>query len=538
MAGAYLLGSVSWSVVIVKLLQGLDVRTMGSGNAGATNVLRAAGKKAGVAVLALDVVKGITAVAVPRALDAPPAVVSGAAVAVVVGHVFPVFFGFRGGKGVATAAGALGTLAPPAMALGLVVFLVVVAWKRYVSLGSIVTAGALPAPGLVSTGSAGGIRGLAVAGVGGDRHPHRHQALQKPSAPQAGNRAPARRRRAMNERPDDCPRKIGILGAGSFGTALAVHLAGVGGHPVRLWARDPELTRRMAEERVNPEYLPDVELPPGLVPTSDMADLAGQRIPPRGRSLPWLPRGPAPVPAAFIPDGRPLQLVSATKGIEPETLARMSQVSAEEGKAAGREIRFAVLSGPTFAAELAKNVPSAAVIASGDAAFATEVRECLSTPLLRLYSSSDVIGVELGGDHQERHRHRRRHPFGARPRPQHARGADHPRPARDHPPGRDACGGQPRTFAGLAGLGDLVLTCTGGLSRNRKIGLDLAGGRSVADITGETHMVAEGVRNSIAIATPGGAARRRDAHHPADGGRALPRQRPSQGGRGVDDPRP
>lgn len=142
--GAYLLGSVSFSVVVVKLMQGLDVRTVGSGNAGATNALRAAGKKAGVAVLALDVIKGITAVAVPRALDASPAVVSGAAVAVVVGHVFPVFFGFRGGKGVATAAGALGMLAPSAMALGLVVFLAVVAWKRYVSLGSIVTAASFP----------------------------------------------------------------------------------------------------------------------------------------------------------------------------------------------------------------------------------------------------------------------------------------------------------------------------------------------------------------------------------------------------------
>jgi acyl phosphate:glycerol-3-phosphate acyltransferase len=143
-AGAYLLGSVSWSVVIVKLMQGLDVRTVGSGNAGATNALRAAGKKAGAAVLALDVAKGITAVAVPKALDASPAVVSGAAVAVVVGHVFPVFFGFRGGKGVATALGALGTLAPSAMALGVIVFLAVVAWKRYVSLGSIVTAAVFP----------------------------------------------------------------------------------------------------------------------------------------------------------------------------------------------------------------------------------------------------------------------------------------------------------------------------------------------------------------------------------------------------------
>jgi len=143
-AGAYLLGSVSFSVVVVRLIHGLDVRTVGSGNAGATNVLRAAGRKAGALVLVLDAAKGITAVAVPRALDAPPSVVGGAAVAVVIGHVFPVFFGFRGGKGVATSAGALGTLAPAAMVLGLIVFVAVVTWKRYVSLGSIVTAAAFP----------------------------------------------------------------------------------------------------------------------------------------------------------------------------------------------------------------------------------------------------------------------------------------------------------------------------------------------------------------------------------------------------------
>ena len=142
--GAYLLGSISWSVLLVRLLQGMDVRSVGSGNAGATNVMRAAGKKAGVAVLLLDIGKGIAAVAVPRTLDAPPAVVGGAAVAVVLGHVFPAFFGFRGGKGVATSAGALGTLSPVAMALGLLVFLVVVTWKRYVSLGSIVTAAFFP----------------------------------------------------------------------------------------------------------------------------------------------------------------------------------------------------------------------------------------------------------------------------------------------------------------------------------------------------------------------------------------------------------
>lgn len=296
-----------------------------------------------------------------------------------------------------------------------------------------------------------------------------------------------------------CPKRIGILGAGSFGTALAVHLAGVGGHPVRLWGRDPVLARRMAEERANPQYLPDVVLPPGIVPTSDMADLEDSEL-----VLVAAPsHGFREVLRQFLkihPDGQPLDLVSATKGIEPETLARMSQVAAEEGEAAGREIRFAVLSGPTFAAELARSVPSAAVIASVDAWFATEARECLSTPLFRLYSSPDVVGVELGGT--------TKNVIAIAAGTLSGMGLGHNTLAALITRGLHeitrlgvALGGEPRTFAGLAGLGDLVLTCTGGLSRNRKIGIDLATGRSVAEITGETHMVAEGVRNSIAIAS-------------------------------------
>lgn len=142
--GAYLLGSISFSVVAVRMVLGLDVRTVGSGNAGATNALRAAGRKTGAAVLLLDLVKGVTAVAVPRALGAPPAVVGGAAVAVVLGHVFPLFFGFRGGKGVATSAGALGALSPAAMVMALLVFVSVVAWKRFVSLGSMAAASSFP----------------------------------------------------------------------------------------------------------------------------------------------------------------------------------------------------------------------------------------------------------------------------------------------------------------------------------------------------------------------------------------------------------
>ena len=154
-AGAYLLGSISFSYLIVRVLQGRDVRTVGSGNAGATNVLRAAGKLPGIAALVLDVAKGVAAVVIARSLAAPPPVVGGCAVAVVLGHVFPVFLGFRGGKGVATAAGALGALAPLALVPAVVVLVAVVAWKRYVSLGSIVAALTFPAALALGRAAAG-----------------------------------------------------------------------------------------------------------------------------------------------------------------------------------------------------------------------------------------------------------------------------------------------------------------------------------------------------------------------------------------------
>ncbi|HEY0514753.1 MAG TPA: NAD(P)H-dependent glycerol-3-phosphate dehydrogenase [Thermoanaerobaculia bacterium] len=293
-------------------------------------------------------------------------------------------------------------------------------------------------------------------------------------------------------------RRIGILGAGSFGTALAVHFAGAGGHRVRLWARNPELVERMGRERANPAYLPGVGLPPGVEPVAEVEALAGSEL-----VLVAAPsHGFREVLRGFLrlaPPGRPLPLISATKGIEPETLARMSQVAAEEGRAAGREIRFAVLSGPTFAAELARNVPSAAVIASEEAAFATEVRECLATPFLRLYSSADVAGVELGATTKNVIAIAAGTLSGLG-LGQNTLAALITRGLHEITRLGIAYGGQSRTFAGLAGLGDLVLTCTGGLSRNRQIGIDLAAGRSPAEIMEQTHMVAEGVRNSVAVA--------------------------------------
>ena len=143
-AASYLLGSLSFSLAVVWILQRADVRKLGSGNAGATNVLRTAGRWPALFVLLLDITKGILPVRAARALGAPSEVVAAAAFAVVLGHVFPLFFGFRGGKGVATGFGALVALLPVATTGALTVFVVTAVVTRYVSLGSILAAAALP----------------------------------------------------------------------------------------------------------------------------------------------------------------------------------------------------------------------------------------------------------------------------------------------------------------------------------------------------------------------------------------------------------
>ncbi len=290
--------------------------------------------------------------------------------------------------------------------------------------------------------------------------------------------------------------RIGVLGAGSWGTALAIQLAR-GGHEVDLWARNPETAAILREEGRNVYYLPDASFPSGLEVTADLERLVDSDavlvvIPSHGfrevvREL-----------MAVWPQGKDVVLVSATKGVETETLARMSGVSEEEASAAGHRLRYAVLSGPTFAAELAAGVPSAAVIASRDEDLAAALREAFSDWNFRLYSSSDVVGVELGGAAKNVVAIASGVVSGV--------GLGHNTTAALVTRGLHeitrlgvVCGGELQTFYGLAGLGDLVLTCTGGLSRNRRTGVELAEGKSLEQIKGETSMVAEGIRNSLAI---------------------------------------
>jgi glycerol-3-phosphate dehydrogenase (NAD(P)+) len=290
--------------------------------------------------------------------------------------------------------------------------------------------------------------------------------------------------------------QIGILGSGSWGTALAVYLAAAG-RPVTLWSRDAGFARTLDAFRENRKYLPGVAFPEGLGATSDLERLRECRL-----VLVVVPsHGYRDVLRRFLEvrSGGPDQvLISATKGVETETLARMSEVTEQEAQRIGRKVGFAVISGPTFAAELAKGIPSAAVVASEQPGLARELRETLAAPTLRLYSSSDVVGVELGGA--------AKNVIAVGAGILHGLGLGHNTMAALITRGLHeitrlglAFGGQARTFAGLAGLGDLVLTCTGGLSRNRKAGIELAKGKTLKEIQAGTSMVAEGIRNSLAL---------------------------------------
>ncbi len=289
---------------------------------------------------------------------------------------------------------------------------------------------------------------------------------------------------------------IGILGAGSWGTALAVQFAGHG-HEVVLWVRREEQAAELAAKRTNETYLAGVDLPPALRPTHELAalddcDLVFVVVPSHGFR---------PVVRQFLaarPAGRPVVMVSATKGIETETSSRMTEVLAQEAATAAREVALAVLSGPTFAAELARGLPSLGVIAADDHELATRLRQRLASKSYRLYSSADVVGVELGGATKNVIAIAAGAVVGL--------GLGHNTLAALITRGLHeitrlglACGGKAPTFSGLAGLGDLVLTCTGGLSRNRQTGLELARGRTLEQITSGTHMVAEGIRNARAI---------------------------------------
>jgi glycerol-3-phosphate dehydrogenase (NAD(P)+) len=282
-----------------------------------------------------------------------------------------------------------------------------------------------------------------------------------------------------------------VIGAGSWGTALAVHL-GASGRAVSLWARDAALVEDMRRRRASPAYLPDVTFPAGLVPSNDFDEaLAGARyvivaVPSHGLRDVVRRAAPHLSPGAI--------LVSATKGLEADTFLRMSEVIDQE--TAGRH-RIVVLSGPSFAGDVARQLPTALVAASTEAAAVQAVQREFRSDYFRLYGSDDVIGVETGAA--------LKNVIAIAAGVVESMGLGHNAMSALITRGlvamsRLACamGGRRETLAGLSGLGDLVLTCTGTPSRNRHVGMELARGRDLSSILSGMRMVAEGVRTTSA----------------------------------------
>lgn len=282
--------------------------------------------------------------------------------------------------------------------------------------------------------------------------------------------------------------KLAIIGAGSWGTALACHLAN-NGHTLSLWAYEPEICKTIQDKRENTTFLPGFHLSTNIKATSSLTEaLTGciyclmvvpcQHMRTIIRAM--LPHLPAKT-----------HIISASKGIENGTLLRPSQIL-EEVIPKEMECPLAVLSGPTFAKEIAAGLPSAAAVASNNRTVAEQFQRLLTTHTLRLYANNDMTGTELGGavknvmaiaagvsDGLN---------FGLN-----ARAALITRGLAEITRLGVALGANPMTFNGLSGIGDLVLTCTGDLSRNRQVGLQLGQGKSLAEIQAGMKMVAEGV---------------------------------------------
>ncbi len=292
-------------------------------------------------------------------------------------------------------------------------------------------------------------------------------------------------------------KSVGVLGAGSWGTALALLLARKG-VPTVMWGRDQEFIRELQAARQNTRYLPDAPFPDNLVLTSNLKEAVLQSdvllvvIPSHG-----FRKVMRQVASLLDEEHFPSAIVSAAKGIENSTLCSMTEILEQEMPPA-LSGRFAVLSGPSFAREVADGLPTAVSLAAVDTALCMKLQKLFSTDSFRVYSNLDVVGVQLGGalknvmaiasgisDGMK---------FGTN-----TRAALITRGLAEMTRLGMKAGANPLTFAGLAGLGDLVLTCTGDLSRNRQVGLRLGAGETIDEILESMTMVAEGVKTSMSV---------------------------------------
>ena len=283
---------------------------------------------------------------------------------------------------------------------------------------------------------------------------------------------------------------VSVLGAGSWGTALADLLARKG-LTTRLWAFEPEVAQAINSEHHNPIFFPGATLDPRLIASSDLAAVV------RGAAV-VCSVVPSHVSRAVLSQASPhvvagTRLVCATKGIETESLALMCDVAA----AVLPQATFVALSGPSFANEVFSGQPTAVVAASAAAAASADVQQLFSTSYFRVYTSADVVGVELGGSLKNiiaiAAGVLEGLGMGSNPR-----AALLTRGLAEISRLGVAMGAHLDTFSGLAGMGDLILTCTGAQSRNRQLGLLLAGGTTLVEYRATHRTVAEGVNTALA----------------------------------------
>lgn len=284
--------------------------------------------------------------------------------------------------------------------------------------------------------------------------------------------------------------KVAVVGAGGWGTALAVLLSRKG-LPVYLYGRRPEFVAQLRERRENRDYLPGIELPRALALTTDLAEAATGAA---AVVLSTPSHGLREVAQALHPHVKPGTLVvNTSKGFATDTLERGSQVLAD----ALPQAELAVISGPNFASEVARGLAATTVAAAADERVARLAQDLFMTSDFRVYTNTDLIGVETAGA--------LKNVYAIAAGIADGLGLGYNTRASLITRGLvelsrlgQAMGGRAETFYGLSGLGDLILTCTGELSRNHRAGVELGKGQTLAEITGETRMVIEGVRTTQA----------------------------------------
>lgn len=289
--------------------------------------------------------------------------------------------------------------------------------------------------------------------------------------------------------------RIVVLGSGAWGTAIALSLARRGGHEVTLWSHSDEVARQIAAARENKLFLPGFCLPADIVVTADMtpirlAEIIVSVIPSEFLRPTLMRIRPALRNGQFV--------LSATKGVEDKTFLRMTQVVSEILEPAGLLLSIGALSGPSFAVEVAQGQPTAVTVAFSDLQIAKLVQQEFSSETLRLYTSTDVIGVELGGALKNVIAIAAGIAVGV-DLGYNSAAALMTRGIAEITRLAVACGGRRETLGGLSGVGDLMLTCTGTLSRNRTVGEALGKGRKLPEILASLGgKVAEGVRTTRA----------------------------------------